>query len=95
MHNGLQKGSTARLQELVQAWPNAAKEDLCRAILHQVRHWTMHLEDTKLQLNHALCIILDLLDAFQVTIALASFHAEVEGDDMSAEAESEQVKLCC
>ena len=33
---GLQKGSTARLQEILQAWPNAAKHSLHDAILHQV-----------------------------------------------------------
>jgi hypothetical protein len=32
----LQKGSSARLQELVQTWPTAAKEDLSQAVLHQV-----------------------------------------------------------
>ncbi|KAL0037621.1 hypothetical protein WJX77_005190 [Trebouxia sp. C0004] len=31
------KGSSAKLQELVEAWPTAAKEDLSQAVLHQVK----------------------------------------------------------
>ncbi|KAL0041759.1 hypothetical protein WJX79_003625 [Trebouxia sp. C0005] len=31
------KGSSAKLQEMVQAWPTAAKEDLNQAVLHQVK----------------------------------------------------------
>lgn len=70
----------------MQAWPDGAKKNLSRAILNQVYYGLCAL------LTHSqgrqLCAA-----ALQVKLALAIFHAELDEDGTSAEADTEQVTV--